>query len=119
MVSYSVGTDALARILAPLVGSGLYAIGGYLASFYAISLTNLFFYFLLIAPVLAVINCKEKELSKRLRVTTQQEDLIGYCELFSVKRFFFGFLGIFLQIFSYYYIMTNLSFRLLDLKINA
>jgi hypothetical protein len=96
MVSYSVGTDALARILAPMAGSMLYALGGYLASFYAISLTNLFFYFLLISPVMTVINCKEKELTPRSRSQVKQDNSISYCELFSVKRFFFGFLGIFL-----------------------
>jgi MFS family permease len=96
MVAYSVGTDAMARIFAPIIGSGLYAVGGYLASFYAVSLFNLFFYFLLVSPVLVLIKCKENENEKRYSVKNPPNNSIGYCELFSIKRFTFGFIGIFL-----------------------
>ena len=116
MVAYAVGTDALARIIAPLFGSGLYALGGYLVPFYASSLINLFFYVLLIAPVMICINFKEKEIEK-IEKRTKETGKIKYFDLFSVKRFTFGFLGNFLQIFTYYFIMTNLSFRLIELQV--
>jgi hypothetical protein len=56
----------LGCLIGPVLGAGMYSVGGYLGPFYAFAITNLIVYGYLVTPMLNELSIKEEILKNKI-----------------------------------------------------